>query len=159
MNFKKLSSAFFIVSSLAFIFGMDIKSLPGEAPPNKPNLKAKIFCLPNHGCCWDPANPSTLDAVLTAFEDPDVYIRNEGTAASKPGKLKVRWFDLLTCSYKNAEVNVPAILPGQDTVVTTGHTFYIAKKTEGIRIAVVYQDQENNQLKYIRIVKNCPDHY
>lgn len=124
-----------------------------------PNLVSKIFSMPGNGCCWNANNPSPLDSVITAFFDPDIYIENKGTVASGPGKLTVEWFDLLTCSNIKAEVNVPAIQPGQWTAVTTGHVFYIARKSAGIKLTLVYSNQFGAKLSYTRVAKNCPDSY
>ncbi len=169
MKNRKNNSAIFLLGSAILLAGIlladNFKQISQQANPQNlqpfaaPNLKAKIFSLPGHGCCWDPSHPSLLADYLTAFFDPDIYITNIGTSTSGPGKIKLEWFDLFTCSNQTAEVNVPPIKAKEYTVVTTGHALYLAKKANGIRITLTYSNQTGKILTYTRVVTTCPDNY
>jgi len=160
--------AWLLLAPVTDLSAAPVKNVPAEVRARIPipdDLKACVSCarlkagicdVPGDGCCWC-GSCNALDGILTCFFDSFVWIENTGTLASRPGTLKVKWFDLLTCSNKNKSVPVPAIAPGEWTVVSTGDLFYMAKAADGIKLRIEYSDSTGATRYYNRTVKTCPD--
>jgi len=137
------------------------KELAKFPNPNlTPALKATMRTTAGQGCCWNPSDPSPLEAIIVAFFDTDIIeLKNFGLLAAKKGTLSVEWYDLYEKKMMNKSFDFLEVNPGESKILIFNPQYIIAKKSEGISIKIDYWDAANKSYHYQRKVTSCPDHF